>query len=210
MKTIDHYFSVRGAFAHLGHPRLVAIARAHGRTIVHKPIKLSVTMAAIGAEPFDARPPLRNAYANRDFLRWAEHLGMEVHADPIHHIGALELPSGAIVAAQRRTRAGDSGDVDTLVGALLEALWRDDRDIADEKVVGELARGCGYEPTSLLAEALEPTVQLEIERNCREAVIRGVLGSPTYYVDGENFYGQDRLEFVERLVAGTARPSTHP
>jgi 2-hydroxychromene-2-carboxylate isomerase len=199
--SVVTYYSARSSYAYLGMRRLMELAGRHGRTIVHRPIKLSVTMGPIGGQPFDERPPLRTAYSLRDMQRWAEHLGIEILDDPIHHDGPMELPSGAIISAGRAKARGEPGDQDELAALILEALWRFDRDIADRAVIGELLERAGFAQEPLLDEALSGEVQLELARNCREAIVKGVVGSPTYFVDGENFYGQDRLDFVERWLA---------
>jgi 2-hydroxychromene-2-carboxylate isomerase len=88
---------------------------------------------------------------------------------------------------------------------VLEALWVHDRDIADEQVVAELVEAAGYaDPKALIAEAMSEASQAELMRNCTEAIIRGVIGAPTYFVDEEPFYGQDRLDYVERALAATS------
>lgn len=201
-KTIDYYYSTRSNFTYLGAARLNALAKAHGRTIVHRPILLSVTMPPIGGMPFGERPAMQRNYAMNDALRCAAHLGISLQREPIHHEGPVELPSGIVIAGQRAAGRGEVGDVDKLSLLVLQALWRDDRDIADEAVIAELCAEAGYtDPKALVAGAVSEGVQDELARNCREAIMRGVIGSPTYFVDGENFYGQDRLDYVERALA---------
>lgn len=202
MKTIDYYYSTRSNFTYLGAARLNALARAHGRRILHRPILLSVTMPAIGGMPFAERPTMLRNYSMRDALRWAAHLGVSILREPVHHVGPVELPSGIVIAAQRAVGRGEAGDVDDLSLRVLQALWRDDRDIADPAVVSELCRAAGFAAgDSLVEEALTDGVQAELRRNCQEAIMRGVIGAPTYFVDEEPFYGQDRLDFVERALA---------
>lgn len=198
--TIDYYYSVRSSFAYLGGPRLNALPERFGCRINHYPILLSVTMGPAGAQPFDQRPPLRNNYARTDLLRWAHHLGMPIIADPVFHLGPSELPSGLVIAGQRAVERGETGDLNQLSFLILEALWRDDRNIAHDSVLAELAIDAGFDHNALLAEAVEISAQQELQRNCREAIARGVLGSPTYFINDEPFYGQDRLDFVERAL----------
>ncbi|MFD2206065.1 2-hydroxychromene-2-carboxylate isomerase [Kiloniella antarctica] len=202
MKTIDYYYSTRSNFTYLGADRLNILAQKYNRKIVHRPILLSVTMPAIGGQSFDTRPTMLRNYAMNDALRCAEYLQIPLLREPIHHDGPVELPSGIVIAAQRAKKRGDDGDLDLLSLKVVEALWRDDRDIADEDVIFELCETAGYNDIkALISEALSPGVQAELDRNCREAIMRGVIGAPTYFVDGENFYGQDRLEFVEHALA---------
>lgn len=201
MKTIDYYYSTRSNFTYLGAGRLNALARAHGRRIVHRPILLSVTMKAIGGLPFGERPTMLRHYSMLDALRCAAHLGVPLLREPVHHAGPVELPSGIVIAGQRAVARGEAGDVDDLSLRVLQALWRDDRDIADPSVVAELCRSAGFtSPDELIVEALGDGVQAELQRNCQEAIVRGVIGAPTYFVDDEPFYGQDRLDYVERAL----------
>jgi 2-hydroxychromene-2-carboxylate isomerase len=83
---------------------------------------------------------------------------------------------------------------------MLEAHWRDDADLADAATLARIARGAGYAPEPLLEAAGSPEVRATYDANTEEAVRRSVFGSPTYVVDGDMFYGQDRLEMVERAL----------
>ena len=202
MKTIDYYYSTRSNFTYIGAARLNALAEKYGRTIVHRPILLSKTMPPIGGMQFGERPTMLRHYAMIDALRCAEAHGVEIQREPIHHMGPVELPSGIVIAGQRAVGRGEAGSVDRLSLLVLEALWRYDRDIADEDVVADLVAEAGYaDPRALIEEAMTDVVQAELERNCAEAIIRGVICAPTYFVDGENFYGQDRLDYVDRALA---------
>ena len=203
-KTIDYYYSTRSNFTYIGAARLYAMAMAHGRRIVHRPILLSVVMPPIGGMAFGERPTMLRNYAMRDALRCAEHLGIPLLREPIHHMGPVELPSGIVIAGQRAISRGEAGDVDALSLGVLQALWRDDLDIADRTVVAALCRDAGFtEPEVLIDEAMSESAQAELARNCTEAIVRGVIGAPTYFVDEEPFYGQDRLDYVERALART-------
>lgn len=204
MSEIYYYYSIRSDFAYLGAHRIIALAKKYKAKLIHRPIKLSVIMGPIGAAPFDNRPPLRGAYSHLDARRWAKFLGMEKHDDPVYHDGPMELPSGVVIAAQRWVEAGEKGDHHELHRLILEALWRDDRDIANPRIISELAEKAGFEEGKLIRDALSDFTQGELARNCREAITKGVMGSPSYFVDGENFYGQDRLDFVERKLQGKA------
>ena len=107
-----------------------------------------------------------------------------------------------MIAGQRAVNRGEAGDTDALSLGVLQALWRDDRDIADPAVVAELCLSAGFaSPDALIEEGLSEPVQAELQRNCQEAIIRGVICAPTYFVDEEPFYGQDRLDYVERALA---------
>jgi 2-hydroxychromene-2-carboxylate isomerase len=204
MKTIEYYYSTRSVFAYLGAARIVALAQRFGRRLVHRPIDLSRLLQGTGGVPFDRRTEAQRRYLfGREIERWGEFLDMPVIVDPRHHYGDRALPSGFVIAAQRL-----GADTDRLHLALLTALWRDDRDIASPDVLANLARDAGIEPAPLLAVTLAPEVQAEFARNTEDAITKGVLGSPTYIVDGDMFYGQDRLMMVERALDRPFAPAS--
>jgi 2-hydroxychromene-2-carboxylate isomerase len=203
MNTIDYYYSTRSNFTLLGAGRLNALAAKYHRRVLHRPILLSHTMKPLKSTPFDKRPAILRNYAMHDALRTAAHLDIALLREPVHHRGPVELPSGIVIAGQNAVLRGETGDVDRLSLKVLEALWLHDRDIADAGVVAELVVASGFtDAEALIAEAMSDGTQAELMRNCTEAVIRGVIGAPTYFVDEEMFYGQDRLDFVERALAG--------
>lgn len=192
--TLDCWYSVRSVYAYFGLPRAAQIARRHGRRLRHRPIDLSRVVPAAGSQPFAERSrTLRDYWFGKELERWSEFLEMPVIVEPVHHYGDRSLASGLVLAAQA---AGQ--DADALAIAILTALWRDDRDVASPLVLANLAQRCGIDPEPVLARATSAPVQAEFEACTGEAIRLGVLGSPTWGVDGELFYGQDRLMFVER------------
>lgn len=195
MRLIEYVYSVRSSFAYLGAQRLYDLARRYDARVIHKPVDLSAVVAATGGIPFDKISPARLAHSQREMRRWSAYLGLPITVDPTHHFGPRELPSGMVIAAQRGKRNADG-----LSFAILEALWRDDRDIADPGVLRDLANRRGLDADQLLKEAMQAEVQAEFAANTEEAIKRGIFGSPTYLVGSEPFFGQDRLDFVERAL----------
>lgn len=204
MATIDYFYSVRSVYAYFGSKRIAALARRFGRTLQHRPVDLSRVVPAAGSLPFSQRSATLRAYQfGRELERWSEWLDLPVIIEPKHHYGDRDLPSGLVLVAQQQGQ-----DVDALSDAILTALWRDDRDIADRDVLSQIAESVGIDAAPLLDRALAPETMAEFVASTDEAIRIGVLGSPTYVVDGELFYGQDRLMFVERHLErpfGTAR-----
>jgi 2-hydroxychromene-2-carboxylate isomerase len=194
---LEYFYSAHSAFAYLGSARLMQIAGAAGAPILHKPVDLDRVVGAVGSTAFVQRPPAHRAYYfGREIERWAEQRGVEiVRSLPTHHRKDMTLPNGMLIAGIRQGR-----NVDRLAHAMLEAHWRDDADIADPETLAELARRVDLAPAPLLEAALSPDILAELDANTREAIARSVFGSPTYFVDGDMFYGQDHLEMVERAL----------
>lgn len=197
MASIEYFYSAHSAFAYLGSARLMAIAKAAGRSIEHRPYDLRVAVPRCGAVPFGQRTAAHIDYFfRREIERWSEERGAPVMAGtPTHHRKDMTLPNALLIAAQM---AGKT--VDRLAHVLLEAHWRDDADLADQATLERLTKSAGLEPAPLLAAAGTAPVLARYAANTEEAVARSVFGSPTYFVDGDMFYGQDRLELVERAL----------
>lgn len=198
MAEIEYFYSAHSAFAYIGSARFMAIARAAGRRIAHRPMDLRRVVAVTGPGATNGRTPERRAYfSGREIERWAEARGVPLMAGwPRHHDKDMTLANGLLIAGLLQ-----GVDVDRLAHALLQAHWRDDADLADAETLRELARAVDVDPGPPLAAALSPEVQAVYAANTEEAIERSVFGSPTYFVDGDMFYGQDHLELVERALA---------
>lgn len=204
MQRIEYFYSAHSAFAWLGSARLSEICAAHGARLVHRPFELSPVVEAAGGMPFAARTQAHVDYFfGRDIEHWAEYRGVEViRHRPAHHDNPLALASGAIIAAQE---AGQGADA--LAHAILGAHWREDADIADPATLAALITGCGLDAGAILEAAQSAAIQAIYRANTQEALARGVFGSPTYFVGGDMFYGQDRLELVARALGQPFAPS---
>lgn len=193
--TIEYFYSAHSAFAWLGHERLRRIAAEKGRRIVHKPVPLDPLLEAAGSIGFRARPQGHLTYFfGREITRWAEERGKTwLGRIPTHHRTSYAFANAMLIAAQE---AG--AGVDALSGAFLSTHWEKDADLSDRAQLSEIAKGVGVDPAPLLQAAETPEIVAIHEANAAEAIERSVFGSPTYFVDGDMFYGQDRLEMVAR------------
>ena len=195
MSDIEYFYSAHSAFAYLGSARLIEIARAADRQIVHKPVDLLRVMVESGAGSTRERSDRHRAYYfGREIERWAEWRGLGVlKRMPTHHYNDTALCNGMLIAGIEQGQ-----NVDQLADRMLEAHWRDDADLADRDTLARLATEVDVDPAPLLDAALSPAVAAIYLANTEEAIHRSVFGSPTYFVDGDMFYGQDHLELVER------------
>jgi 2-hydroxychromene-2-carboxylate isomerase len=194
--AIDYFHSLSSPFTYLGGPRLRAIAARHGAAIRHRPADFARIFAVTGGLPLPQRAPQRQAYRLVELARWSRHLGMPINLHPKHHFGPRELPSGVVIAAQRRGL-----DAGALANAILRACWAEDRDIADAATLAAVADGLGLDGAGLVREATSDPVQAEYRANTEAALAAGVFGAPSYVLEGEIFWGQDRLDFLDRALA---------
>ncbi len=194
MPEIEYFYSAHSAFAYFGSARIMEIARAAGRRIAHKPYDLDKGLEGAESVPFGKRPRGHRLYFfKREIARWSEYRNAPVmDGRPAHHDNDMALANGMLVAGVIQDI-----DVDLLAHKMLEAHWRDDADLADRATLADLGVAAGIDPEPLLDAASSSQVKARYEANTDEAIARSVFGSPTYFVDGDMFYGQDRLELVE-------------
>jgi len=199
LHQIEYFYSAHSAYAYLGAKKLQDISRAHDCALIHRPIVLSPVVEAAGGRPFDVRTPAHVDYFfGRELERWAawRKVSMIVHR-PVHHDADYSLASGAILAL------GEHGaKVDAMSFAILQAHWRDDADLSDETTLATLIAGQGHDPIVVLKWAASEPIQARLQDNTQEAIERSVFGSPTYFLDGDMFYGQDHLELLEGAAKG--------
>jgi 2-hydroxychromene-2-carboxylate isomerase len=196
-KIVDYYFSPSSPWTYLGHERFRVIARRHGAAINPKPIDLGQVFPVSGGLPLAKRAPQRQAYRLVELRRWRDYLGMTLNFQPRFVAASAETPSRWIIAAlQDSTEAAMD-----LAGALLRARWAEERDTADEATLVDIANGLGQDAVALQARAAAPGAAELYAAFTREAIERQVFGAPTYVYRDEPFWGQDRLDFLDRALA---------
>ena len=197
MAEIEYFYAAHSAFAYLGSARLMQIADTAGRNIVHRPMDLNRVIAAVGATPFKDRETKHRAYYfRREIERWAEHRNLPVMPTrPTHHRRDITLANCMLIAAITQGQ-----NVDRLANEMLSRHWEQDADLSDSETLSAIAHAVDVDPAPLLEAADSAAVRAAYEANTQEAIDRSVFGSPTYFVDGDMFYGQDRLDLVERAL----------
>ncbi|MEH6443887.1 MAG: DsbA family protein [Oceanospirillaceae bacterium] len=203
VRTIDFYYSAHSAFAYIGFKRMMEIMSAHNVQLLHRPIKLATVVYASGAQQFSQRSEIHNNYYfGREIERWAEFRSMDIISHtPTYHHENLDLVSGMLVAG------GEQGvDMGRLAFAILESHWRYDSDLTDVDTLTKSVLEVGIDPKPLLDIALSPEIIKIYEKNTKDAISLGALGSPTFVLDGDMFYGQDRLDLLERALVKPFAP----
>ena len=196
-QIVDYFFATVSPYAYLGHDRLIAIAQKHGATVAVKPINLGDVFPVSGGLPLSKRAPQRQAYRLVELQRWAQLLNKPMHIQPKF------FPVNGDLAAYWILAAGELGPTQglTLAGAVGRAIWEQERNIADAATMETVATECGLPVAALAARAQAPEIAEKYAALTQEAIARGVFGAPTYIVTDELFWGQDRLDFLDRKLA---------
>lgn len=207
MPELSCFYSLSSPWAYLGGPQLQDIVRRHRARLVLKPFDFQEVVPRTGGVPIRTRPQPRRAYHAVELARWSRHLGLPLNVAPRHYPMESPAPNWNKHAGWTVIAAQQAGlDAFPLSHAILRAVWAEERDIAEAEVRRAIADENGYDGAALVAAEGGAAVQEEYRANGREAERLGVFGAPTFVVEGELFWGQDRLDFVDRRLAGLSRP----
>ncbi|MES2101007.1 MAG: 2-hydroxychromene-2-carboxylate isomerase [Pseudomonadota bacterium] len=195
--VVDYYLAPQSPWTYLGHDRFAAIAKAAGAHINVRPVDLGQVFPVTGGLPLAKRAPQRQAYRLVELKRFSEHLGLPMNLQPAFFPVAGDAAARLIIAVGEH----DGSDAAmALAGALMRAVWVEQRDIAAGATLAAKLAECGL-PARRLDDAQAPAVQARYDADSQRAIGIGVFGAPSYVVDGEIFWGQDRLDFVQRRLA---------
>jgi 2-hydroxychromene-2-carboxylate isomerase len=188
-KHIDYYLTPTSPWTYLGHARFAQIAQRHGAAVSVKPVDYGVIFPQSGGLPLAKRAPQRQAYRLQELARWRDYLGVPLNIHPNFFPADPTQAACLICAAPEEKRLAVAGEC-------LRAVWAEEKNIADAGVIAEIAARHGIADAAS-AVARGKTVY---ESNTQEAVTRQVFGAPTYVYKDELFWGQDRLDFLERAL----------
>jgi 2-hydroxychromene-2-carboxylate isomerase len=200
MKTIDYYFAPSSPWTYLGHQRLAAIAARHQAAIRVMPVDLGGRVfPGSGGVPLPQRAPQRQAYRLVELRRWSNHLGIPLNLQPRHFPPKGHDAARLIILAD--LQAGTDAAM-ALAFAILRALWAEEKDTGDAATLAALADQCGLQGSRLVTELGAADARYAEYTN--QAIEAQVFGAPWYTYRGEPFWGQDRLEFLDRALAAPA------
>jgi carboxymethylenebutenolidase len=196
--VVDYYFAPQSPWTYLGHARFAALLRDSGADVRVLPMDLGKVFPVSGGLPLGKRAPQRQAYRLLELARFRDHLKLPLNPQPRYFPVASDDAARLVIAVDQQDGAQAAM---ALCGAVFAAVWAQERDIASATVLAELLTECGL-PAARLDQSREATVQQHYEANSQAAIEVGVFGAPSYVVDGELFWGQDRLDFLQRRLAG--------
>lgn len=197
-KTVDYYMTPVSPFTYMGHDRLREIVARHGAQIHLRVMDLGKVFPASGGLALKDRPPQRRAYRMMELKRWRDFLNIPLNLEPKYFPVPAEPAATAILAVLERHGTSAALDV---AGDVMHAMWTEERNISEPETLAEILRARKLEADALLAHARSAEVAARYIQHSQEAIARGVFGSPTYAYQDELFWGQDRLDFLERALA---------
>ena len=197
-KYVDYYVSLNSPWTYLASKRLEAMAAKYKADVTIWPVDFGSVFAVSGGLPLPKRSPQRQAYRMMELKRWRDHLGIPLTLEP-KFFPADEVPAARCVIALREQ--GRMADAIKLAHAVLHALWVEEKNTGDPATLRSIIAGCGLDADAVTNAGEEPGMAAKREEYTRAAIEKGVFGAPFFIIDGERFWGQDRIDFVERKLA---------
>lgn len=197
-KICDYYFAPHSPWSYLGHQRFINIATKYKIKVAIKPCDLSRVFAASGGLPLAKRAPQRQAYRLIELRRWSDFLQVPMHVQPQFFPVTPDPAARLIIAAQI---AHGNEVALNLSTAIMRAMWAEQKNIADEATLIGIACDADLDGKQLVKSAETSAVQTDYDSNTNDAIAANVFGAPWYVYKGEGFWGQDRLDFLEREFA---------
>lgn len=203
-RAITYYYSLLSPWAYIGHALFMGVVARHGANVEHRPVALGNVFADTGGLPLARRHPARQHYRLVELQRWRLKRGLEFNLQPRHWPFDGKLADRVVVAMVSAGR-----DPDAFLRRAYAGIWLEERDLADEATLADLADACGLDGAGLVAAAKSEETEARYVQNYRDAVAAEVFGSPAYVLDGEIFWGQDRIELLDDALT-SGRPAFRP
>jgi 2-hydroxychromene-2-carboxylate isomerase len=200
-QNVDYYFTMQSPWAYIGHAPFIEVVRRHDVTVTYKPISLSDVFAETGGLPFGKRHPARLRYRMLELQRWREKRGLKFNLHPKFWPFAVETADRFAIAV-----AAAGPDPDPFLRRAFAAVWEEEQNLADDATLTKLANAEKLPGAELMSEAKREQTKAKYEQNTGDAIALEIIGSPSYVLNGEVFWGQDRLDLLDDAL----RSGRHP
>jgi 2-hydroxychromene-2-carboxylate isomerase len=200
-RRVDYYFSFQSPWAYIGHKAFRDVVATYDIEVNHKPVVLVDLFSETGGLPLLKRHPVRQRYRMVELQRWRDQRGLNFHLQPANWPFNARLADGVVIAA---IEAGL--DPDPFMRRAFPAVWEDQLNLADPDTVARIADQSGLPGKQLVERSGSDEVGKAYEQNRQDAITADVFGSPVYVLDGEVFWGQDRIELLADALKSGRRP----
>ena len=194
-RSIDYWFTLASPWAFLGHQAFLDLTRGHGVTVRYKPVPVADVFPHTGGLPLPKRHPARQRYRILELQRWREARGVALKIQPKHWPFNAGLANRTIVAI-----AESGADPGRYTQRAFEGVWVNDEDLGQDDKLVALINESGHDGAKMLADAKSDAVGAIYAKSAEDAVAGTIIGSPCYVLDGEVFWGQDRLGLLESAL----------
>lgn len=194
---VFYYFSTLSTWSYVGAAAFRKLDVAHRLSVRHKPMNLLTLFEATGGLPAGKRSPHRQAWRQTEMQRWAKRRQLAMNYDPAHWPFNPRLADGVIIAV---TLMADETKAGKLADAMMKAVWEEEEDLADQTVVAKIVEAQGMPPPEIIERSISDEVSAIYRQNTQEAIEQGVFGAPTYRLEDDIYWGQDRLDMLQEAL----------
>lgn len=192
-KTVDFYYDFISPASYFAWVRLNELCQRTGASINYKPMLLGGVFKANGnTSPMTI--PAKWEWMKTDFARTAEYYGIPYQMNPHFIFSTVNAMRGALWALSE-------GKIETYNQAMFTATWAEGKDLSSTEVMTEVLNNAGFDAHQVMEAMTQPEIKKALIQASEDAATRGVFGAPTMFVDNEIYFGQDRLDWVERALA---------
>ncbi|MBI3146938.1 MAG: 2-hydroxychromene-2-carboxylate isomerase [Betaproteobacteria bacterium] len=191
---VEFFFDFSSPYAYLAAMKIEDLVRVRGRAVAWRPMLLGVVFKAVGGAPL-TEYGIKGPYSVHDFARSARYAGLPYRMPEPFPI-ATQNAARLVLVVERAAPAR----IGELVRAIFPAFFVDNRNINDPAVLAEICASLGLDAEALTPAIEEPGIKDALRANCEEALRRGVFGAPFMFVEGEPFWGNDRLPQLDRWL----------
>ena len=194
---IEFFFDCSSPWTYLAFTKVPQLAERQGAELVWKPILVGGVFNNVNPSVYESRSnpvKVKARYYAKDLQDWARFYGLKIGNPTVFPVNSVKAMRGAFVAHEH-------GKISPYLRRVFESYWGEDRDISKDEVVRDIVRAVGLDEAEYFAKIAAPEYKEKLKANTEELISRGGFGSPSIFVDGEMFFGNDRLVLVEHALA---------
>ena len=192
-KKLEFFFDCSSPWTYLAFSKIEDIARRHRADLVWKPFLVGGVFNTVNPSVYEGRQrpvPLKARYYSKDLQDWARFYGLKIIQPTVFPVNSVKAMRGALVAEEH-------GKISPYARRVFESYWGENRDISQDDVLRDIVRDVRLDEAEFFEKIAQPTSKNKLRANTDELIARGGFGSPTIFVDGSMFFGNDRLTLVE-------------
>ena len=196
-KKLEFFYDCSSPWTYLAFSKIGEVALRHDAELIWRPILVGGLFNTVNPSVYESRAkpvPVKAKYYVKDLRDWAQFYGLKIGNPTVFPVNSVKAMRGAFVANEHRIIAQYSRRV-------FESYWGDDRDISQDEVLREIVREVGLDVKEFFTKIASDEYKAKLRENTEELIARGGFGSPTIFVEGSMFFGNDRLPLVEHALS---------
>jgi 2-hydroxychromene-2-carboxylate isomerase len=196
-KKLEFFYDCSSPWTYLAFSRIEEVARRHNAELIWRPILVGGVFNAVNPSVYESRErpvKAKARYYQKDLQDWARFYGLKIGQPTVFPVNSVKAMRGAFVAHEH-------GKISPYSRRTFESYWGEDRDIGRDEVLRDIVRAVGLDPDEFFSKIAAPEYKDKLRVNTEELIARGGFGSPTMFVDGDMFFGNDRLVLVEHRLS---------